>query len=818
MLFRVILLLVVHFALCQTKKVFHYERNIEVIEHADIQSLFDLIDEISQHTSSLAELKKDAHVKVSSKTERFHHTDPTYVDTIESLNELSTKKQGPKDKHRHKDTQMKSPNLPLKNLYRNTLTDLHFSKQKLVSLGFKQSERKKRNLPVVVNAGIFSHVLGIASVADVNELKEKIDEAILEIRQGSDRNNIRTIEILKEFRLIQKCQEYSMNISMDHDLDLFLALKTHMLNTRINFMIINLQVIMLSESTHHDFFLYTDKLNYAIDKTLDNDTYALFRQSNISDIRKFGNMILTTFDKYELTQKISIPILKTGDDCHYDKLDPDTNMIRAYCVSKQKWISVCKGTCVEYENDLYCAIRPCHFKTVENPCHSLNSNTFVFFQENNCTLSNGRARLQPTTTAPYHGWGKHTTTSGASGSLRDSEISASSINFNSTTKVTSSREDNWPGKQHTDTESQGKGMSIFLSQLDSLHCNDIEIGVSLSPQTVELENSIVKNNRELLNINFDDMVIDHSIQKLLEDSKKQIHKLSGIDSDNLNKTWLQRYNLDKFVIFQPDISHLATAVCFIAIISCLVYLKCQKRRRKTHNVHPSVENTASEYDRDRTNTRTRTNFDILRKGREKITKPFVRAKASLIRGLRKSKKMSPKFRDQDHASSPPPTMQTAYYPPLQNDGQDRHFHNNLNVPAQVHAIPPECMGGPECSYVSDKLARSFDRLNYPVRTEPRSECMNERPLQQSRKEHKVDMTQNEKQNLAEEDDIEKLCNIPQKTSMTYDYDDNVKDNDTERNNPRKNSDVEYYGDKYDYDKNERQAYHRQDEESQSDSD
>ena len=54
--------------------------------------------------------------------------------------------------------------------------------------------------------------------------------------------------------------------------------------------------------------------------------------------------------------------------------------------------------------------------------------------------------------------------------------------------------------------------------------------------------------------------------------------------------------------------------------------------------------------------------------------------------------------------------------------------------------------------------------------------------------------------------------------MTYDYDDNVKDNDIERNNPRKNSDVEYYGDKYDYDKNERQAYHRQEEESQSDSD
>ena len=57
MLPRVILLLVIHFVLCQTEKVFHYERNIEIIEHADIQSLFDLIDEISQYTSSLADQK-----------------------------------------------------------------------------------------------------------------------------------------------------------------------------------------------------------------------------------------------------------------------------------------------------------------------------------------------------------------------------------------------------------------------------------------------------------------------------------------------------------------------------------------------------------------------------------------------------------------------------------------------------------------------------------------------------------------------------------------------------------------------------------------
>ena len=101
---------------------------------------FDLIDEISQHTSSLAEQKKDAHVKTSSRTERFHHSDPTYGDTIETLNNLSKGKQGHHEKHGHKDTHMKSPNLPFKNLFRNTLTDLHFNEQKLVSLGFKQSE------------------------------------------------------------------------------------------------------------------------------------------------------------------------------------------------------------------------------------------------------------------------------------------------------------------------------------------------------------------------------------------------------------------------------------------------------------------------------------------------------------------------------------------------------------------------------------------------------------------------------------------------------------------------------------------------------
>ena len=84
-----------------------------------------------------------------------------------------------KDRHPKVEQFIKKPNQPLKNLYRNTLTDLHFNRQKLVSLGFVQTEKKKRNIPVVINAGIFSHILGIASVSDIDELKEKIDQAII---------------------------------------------------------------------------------------------------------------------------------------------------------------------------------------------------------------------------------------------------------------------------------------------------------------------------------------------------------------------------------------------------------------------------------------------------------------------------------------------------------------------------------------------------------------------------------------------------------------------------------------------------------------
>ena len=72
------------------------------------------------------------------------------------------------------------------------------------------------------------------------------------------------------------------------------------------------------------------------------------------------------------------------------------------------------SSCTNFDNDIYCSVRPCHFRDITNPCHTLNSNIYVIFQERNCTLTDGRALIQQKkyrvrhtkpSTRP-HTWGK----------------------------------------------------------------------------------------------------------------------------------------------------------------------------------------------------------------------------------------------------------------------------------------------------------------------------------------------------------------------------------------------------------------------------
>ena len=131
MFFIILILLSTHLDVCQKKKVYHYERNIEIIEHADIQSLFQLIDEINEHTSSLAQQNKHAHLNAQTDTERLHHNEPNNVELTASLSSAATNDKNKKNHHGHRKTYKKLPNLLLRNLYCNKLIDLHIKQTKI---------------------------------------------------------------------------------------------------------------------------------------------------------------------------------------------------------------------------------------------------------------------------------------------------------------------------------------------------------------------------------------------------------------------------------------------------------------------------------------------------------------------------------------------------------------------------------------------------------------------------------------------------------------------------------------------------------------
>ena len=443
-----LLLLFMYFGaiICTNPKIHFFEKHIQVLENAEIQKLFSTIDDIRNHTNDMIDVSQK--MTFEMKNERKCQWGCEWI--------------------------APAPQVHLTNIFRNILVDLDFCTQKLYSLGFRKATRFERGLDdVIINTGVISNYFGIASVSNIQELKKSINEAILEIRSTNNANDIRTEHIIHEFEIIRKMQQMQLNISDTHDFQIFSGLKLQLLTTRIKFMILNLQVTILSSHTGNDFLLYTDKINQMIDQEIDRShEYALFRANNISDIRDLNGKIDTTIDNNDIVQRISIPVIQFDKICNIDSMNTTSKMVRAYCPNDQFWVSATMESCIDIKNEPYCNIRPCKYKSIDKPCYTLTNDLFLFQGQTNCTDKFDEGTK----------WtGKITTKEDISDVHRH--------------RV---RERNEEQGRRQPTE--GESLSMILHKNDSMLCQDFKIEKGESQKNVTLVNSIINWDDILDNI------------------------------------------------------------------------------------------------------------------------------------------------------------------------------------------------------------------------------------------------------------------------------------------------------------------------------
>ena len=522
--------------LTRAAKVNFFDKNIDIIEKANIQLLFSTIDGITDHTHRLIDKTSNASYVLTKNT--------------------SACKQCPWCENCSKYV----PKVHLSNIFRNVLVDVGFVKRKLISIGFSQKSVEKRDLDsvsdnIIINAGVLSNYFGVASVANIKELKKSVNQAINAIRSSNKANDIRTEHIVQEFEIIKKMQELQIEISDAHDFQIFAGLKLLLLTSRLKFMVLNLQVTLLSKYQGKDFILFSDKFDQAIDRQIDHDKeFALFRSNNISELRKFPGHIRTQRDHFDLVQTIEIPVIKYDEICDVVAVNHTSTTVRAYCPNDHYWVSIPLKKCSNYKENFYCGTRPCKYKNVYFPCYTMSNNIFLFQEDIECDI-NGDAKPRGQKEPPRE-------------------------------NITNVIRHGDRGTEGGRNSSEGKSKTLFLHNKDSLKCMDYIIEKTGPSKNITFKNSVLLNTRDLLMNNYSKGEYFHD---LLEESRLTIEQITNL---KVNDSKILETAFDRYLQADMNITDSIAILCMIAIFTFIIYKigKCWCNRTK--EIHPNTTNSS----------------------------------------------------------------------------------------------------------------------------------------------------------------------------------------------------------------------------------
>ncbi len=265
-------------------------------------------------------------------------------------------------------------------LYLQIIKDHKIITQKSLNLGIKAKTLKKRS--TIINLGLFSEYLGLASTDTTNELANRITTLENEI----DNHNSNTAQILtnfaKQLLIIERWTEIERKNQLNSAKTTFLYLKLSHISSHLKDIITDLEIAKIAWTLNLPSNIIFDLniLTKKVDNIRSELEFPLFQSKNFTLLSKIKNSISFKINDNILYQSVSIPMIKMTDICtsNNGKLD---------CIGYTTTLNISDCTLLEHKKFI-CFQRPCMvFENAKIKCTRITDNSFILESDNQpCTI------------------------------------------------------------------------------------------------------------------------------------------------------------------------------------------------------------------------------------------------------------------------------------------------------------------------------------------------------------------------------------------------------------------------------------------------
>ena len=256
-------------------------------------------------------------------------------------------------------------------LFNQILKDTNIIEHKYSNLGITDNKIKKRE--TLINLGLVSEYLGLASTKSTNELSLRLFHLEHDINDGQSSTKKLLNNFSEQLAILQRWHEFEKNRTLSSARSLFFFLKLTHITSHLKSTITDIEIAQLSWQIGKPNNIIFDK--NLLDKNfqdIDNKKkFPLFQANNFTQIGKIKNSLHFEIKNNFLIQTAKIPLIYYTDIC--TKKTNDTLNCLEYTISIKK--SDCKPL---GKKSNICLIRPC--KTI-NPlkiiCNRISDNSYV---------------------------------------------------------------------------------------------------------------------------------------------------------------------------------------------------------------------------------------------------------------------------------------------------------------------------------------------------------------------------------------------------------------------------------------------------------
>lgn len=257
-------------------------------------------------------------------------------------------------------------------LYLQIIKDHKIIRQKCINLGIKVNTVAKRS--TLINLGILSEYIGLASTDTTNDLAKRINNIENEINT----QNSNTHEILNNFAkqliIIERWTELERENQLNSAKTTFLYLKLSHISSHLKDIITDLEIAKIAWSINlpSNIIFNLNILTNKLDNINREIEFPLVQANNYTLLSRIKNSISFKIKNNILYQSVSIPLIKRNDICTSNNEYGSLN-----CIGYSTTLNLSDCTLLEH-NKYICAQRPC--MVLENAkinCTRLTDTTYI---------------------------------------------------------------------------------------------------------------------------------------------------------------------------------------------------------------------------------------------------------------------------------------------------------------------------------------------------------------------------------------------------------------------------------------------------------